>query len=173
MEDKAQLLLDGAKGFRSLAEALELAAEVLRTQDLKNLLGQKDIQSDLFEAQDSPTIQEPSKDENPLSLIDVRKILAEKSRDGHTDQVRLLLQKYGADKLSAIDPSHYRNLADEAFCLGATLEDLKAAVDVITSKEKADQLPTIFEHHYATSLEDLKPEYYPGFLRDIRRLADE
>jgi len=51
MEDKAQLLLDGAKGFRSLAEALELAAEVLRTQDLKNLLGQKDIQPDLFEDQ--------------------------------------------------------------------------------------------------------------------------
>ena len=85
----------------------------------------------------------------------------------------MLLQKYGADKLSAIDPAHYRNLADEAFCLGATLEDLKVAVDVITSKEKADQLPAIFEHHYATSLEDLKPEYYPGLLRDIRRLADE
>jgi hypothetical protein len=173
MEDKTQLLLDGASGLRSLAEALELAAEVLRTQDLKNLLGQKDTQPDLFKEQDSPTIQEPPKDENPLSVIDVRKILAEKSRDGHTDQVRLLLQKYGADKLSAIDPAHYRNLADEAFCLGATLEDLKVAVDVITSKEKADQLPAIFEHHYATSLEDLKPEYYPGLLRDIRRLADE
>jgi hypothetical protein len=53
------------------------------------------------------------------------------------------------------------------------LEDLKAAVNAITSKDKADQLPAIFEHHYATSLEDLKPEYYPGFLRDIRRLADE
>src|SRR5690554_2413926 len=44
MQDKTQLLLDGAKGLRSLAEALELAAEVLRTQDLKNLLGQKNIQ---------------------------------------------------------------------------------------------------------------------------------
>ena len=173
MEDKAQLLLDGAKGLRSLAEALELAAEVLRTQDLKNLLGQKDTQPDLFEAQDSQAVQEPPKDESPLSLIDVRKILAEKSRDGHTDQARLLLQKYGADKLSAIDPSHYKNLADEAICLVATLEDLKAAVDAITSKDKADQLPAIFEHNYATSLEDLKPEYYPGFLRDIRRLADE
>ena len=173
MEDKTQLLLDGARGLRSLAEALELAADVLRTQCMKNLLGQRDIQPDLFEAQDSPTIQKPSKDESPLSLIDVRKILAEKSRDGHTDQVRMLLQKYGADKLSAIDPAHYRNLADEAFCLGATLEDLTAAVDAITTKDKADQLPAIFEHHYATGLGDLKPEYYPGFLRDIRRLADE
>jgi hypothetical protein len=53
------------------------------------------------------------------------------------------------------------------------LEDLKAAVDAITSKHKADQLPAIYEHHYATCLENLKPEYYPGFLRDIRRLADE
>lgn len=100
-------------------------------------------------------------------------ILAEKSRAGFTDQVRGLLEKYGADKLSAIDPSHYRNLANEAECLGATLEDLKAAIEEKTKDGLADLIPGILEHHFASSLDDLKPSNYPGFLRDIRSLGHE
>lgn len=173
MEDKVQLLLDGARGLRSLAEALEVAADLLKTHDLGSLLASKVIQPELFEAQEEVPSKEPEKGEKPLSLIDVRRILAEKSRDGHTEQVRLLLQKYGEDKLSAIDPSHYRNLADEAVCLGASLEDLQSAIDVKVGQGLEERLPAVFDHHFATSLEDLKPEYYPGFLRDIRRLCNE
>jgi hypothetical protein len=173
MEDKVQLLLDGAKGLRSLADALEIAADLLRVHGMDDLPVNKVIQPYLFEVQGEAPFKETKEDEAPLSLIDVRRVLAEKSREGHTDQVRLLLQKYGADKLSAIDPSCYRNLADEAECLGATLEDLQAAVEEKTGKGLADLLPDLFDHHYATSLEDLKPSYYPGFLRDLRRLGNE
>ncbi len=91
---------------------------------------------ELFEAEEKVPSKEPEKDEKPLSLIDVRRILAEKSRDGHTEQVRLLLQKYGADKLSAIDVK-----------VGQGLEE---------------RIPAVLDHHFATSLEDLKPEYLPG-----------
>ena len=44
------------------------------------------------------------------SLTEVRAILAEKSRAGFTAEVRELLAKHGADKLSGIDPSEYASL---------------------------------------------------------------
>ena len=45
-----------------------------------------------------------------LTLEAVRAVLAEKSRAGYTAQIRSLLQKYGADKLSGIDPANYKAL---------------------------------------------------------------
>jgi predicted hydrolase (HD superfamily) len=45
-----------------------------------------------------------------VSEEDVRAILADKSREGFTAQIRDLLQKYGAKKLSEVDPSHYKAL---------------------------------------------------------------
>ena len=49
-----------------------------------------------------------------LSLEEVRAVLAEKSRKGHTAEIRSLLQKYGADKLSKIDPANYKALLADA-----------------------------------------------------------
>lgn len=49
-----------------------------------------------------------------LKLEDVRAILAEKSRAGHTAAIRTLLQKYGANKLSGVDPKHYEALLKDA-----------------------------------------------------------
>ena len=43
-------------------------------------------------------------------IEDVRKILADKSRSGHTAKIRELLEKYGAKKLSEIEPSNYKDL---------------------------------------------------------------
>ena len=44
------------------------------------------------------------------TLESVRAILAEVSRAGHTAEIRELLQKHGASRLSEIDPSHYEAL---------------------------------------------------------------
>lgn len=49
-----------------------------------------------------------------LTLEQVRAVLADKSRQGHTAEIRALLQKYGASKLSGIDPSHYKALLRDA-----------------------------------------------------------
>lgn len=45
-----------------------------------------------------------------LKLEDVRAVLAERSRAGYTAQIRELLHKYGASKLSAVDPKDYEAL---------------------------------------------------------------
>ena len=41
-------------------------------------------------------------------------MLAERSHDGYTAEVRGLLQKYGAEKLSGVDPKHYAALLKDA-----------------------------------------------------------
>lgn len=54
---------------------------------------------------------EPAPAEEPeLKLEDVRAVLADMSRKGHTAEIRDLLQKYGAAKLSGIDPANYNAL---------------------------------------------------------------
>ncbi len=62
-----------------------------------------------------PESKPPSK---PLTLEDVRAVLAEKSRNGQTAKIRELLEKYGAAKLSEINPQKYAALLAEAEVLG-------------------------------------------------------
>jgi len=56
------------------------------------------------------TTPEPKAELNPVTLEQVRSVLADKSHDGHTAAIRDLLKKYGASKLSEIDPSKYAAL---------------------------------------------------------------
>lgn len=53
-----------------------------------------------------------------VSLEDVRAILAEKSRRGFTEEVKEIISKHGADRLSGIDPSEYESLLSEAEVIG-------------------------------------------------------
>ena len=53
-----------------------------------------------------------------IRLEDVRAVLAEKSRAGYTAEVRALLKKHGADKLSEIDPAKYEALLKDAEVIG-------------------------------------------------------
>ena len=48
------------------------------------------------------------------TLEPVRAVLADKSHAGHTTEVRTLLQKYGANRLSQIDPTNYEALLRDA-----------------------------------------------------------
>ena len=64
----------------------------------------------------SPQAESPAP--KPITLEQVRAVLAEKSRNGHTAQVRALLEKHGAAKLSEIDPAEYAGLLAEAEVLG-------------------------------------------------------
>lgn len=61
---------------------------------------------------DLPGNAEP--EEKTLSLEEVRAVLAEKSRMGFTSAVRNLLDEFGADRLSAVDPKHYAQLIARA-----------------------------------------------------------
>lgn len=59
---------------------------------------------------DEPVPEKTVSAEPVLTLEAVRAVLADKSRAGFTAQIRSLLQKYGANKLSEIDPTRYGGL---------------------------------------------------------------
>jgi len=57
------------------------------------------------------TITNPT--EKIPTIEEVRALMAEKSRAGNKDGVKAILKKYGADKLTSLDPVHYAKVIDE------------------------------------------------------------
>lgn len=69
--------------------------------------------------------ESPKKDEGiqmspkrEISLEEVRAVLATKAKDGYKDEVRALLNAYGATSLSALDVKHYAAVLEEAGGIG-------------------------------------------------------
>ena len=98
---RTKLLLDVAEDIRSLADSL---------QTLANAIAGGDVADEASAAVVEPVAKPPV----TVTLEQVRSVLAEKSHDGLTEQVRGLLQKYGAQKLSAIASDRYPDLLRDA-----------------------------------------------------------
>lgn len=69
-----------------------------------------DLSNSLNEEDESPVVEAKKKH----TLEEVRRVLAELSRDGFTAQVRELLLKHGAKKLSEVIEDDYESLLKEA-----------------------------------------------------------
>jgi len=59
------------------------------------------------------TVHGSVEEHKPLTLEEVRAVLANKSKDGFTEQIRELLKKYGSDRLSGIAPENYQALLED------------------------------------------------------------
>ena len=84
------------------------------------LIGVADSLRELFSGNDAEAEAQPTVEaaKPALTLEQVRAALAEKSRGGYTAQVRELLIKHGAAKLSDIAPAEYPALMADAEGLG-------------------------------------------------------
>ena len=75
-------------------------------------------------AMQAPQDEQPAESEKkeyakqPLALEDVRKVAADKARQGFTDEVRSLIQKHGANILSSVDAAQYSTLLKELEAIG-------------------------------------------------------
>lgn len=122
---KVKLLLDVIGDLRSLADSLQAVADAVADSgaaetELTTTKGPEETgkagrtgkaAKNTAKKDTKAAKQEP--EEKPLTLEEVRAVLAEKSRSGHTEEVRELLAKHGADKLSEIDPAEYAALLAE------------------------------------------------------------
>jgi len=117
---KVKLLLEVIGDLRSLADSLQAVADAVADNGIAEA-GKPDTKEQekagkagkAAKKEEKPAVKhEP--EEKPLTLEEVRAVLAEKSRAGHTAEVRELLNKHGADKLSGIDPAEYAALLAEA-----------------------------------------------------------
>lgn len=113
-----------------MSKMSELAAEIAELKHCGEILiGISESLAELFSKSEEHTEKQPvkktaaKKEEKPketpkqekiLSLTDVRAVLAEKSRNGLTAEVKALLNKYGVEKLSEIDPAEYPALLADA-----------------------------------------------------------
>lgn len=68
---------------------------------------------------EKPTaLSEPKDDpKESLSFTDLRARLAQRSREGFTADIKSILRKYGAEKLSAIKPENYEDVLREVEAL--------------------------------------------------------
>ncbi len=121
---KVKLLLDVIGELRSLADSLQAVADAveengaveaeLTTTKEPEKAGRSGKAAARNTAKKDTKAAKQEPEEKPLTLEEVRAVLAEKSRSGHTEEVRELLAKHGADKLSEIDPAEYAALLAEA-----------------------------------------------------------
>ena len=90
----------------------KLADMAMAIQELRDAAAAiDDVASWLSQQFSSTAPTEPKPKPKPAPTLEqVRAVLAEKSRAGHTATIRELLQKYGAAKLSLVDPQHYEAL---------------------------------------------------------------
>lgn len=89
----------------------DLINEIVK--NLKKLADNLDaLSKDLKEVPEVSQTKEPK--EEIITLEQVRAVLADKSRDGKQAEVKALIVKYGADKLTALDPTCYKDLLKEA-----------------------------------------------------------
>ena len=80
-------------------------------EDAENLASSIGVLLTALESDEElPKEERVKQEEKTYEIEDVRKILADKSRLGHTAKIRELLEKYGAKKLSEIEPSNYKDL---------------------------------------------------------------
>jgi hypothetical protein len=91
---KTKPLLDVASDLRRLADNLSVVAESLAPAE---------------EPKSEPPKQEPT-----VTIEQVRAVLAEKSQAGKTAAVRGLLIRFGAPKLSEINPERFAELLEAA-----------------------------------------------------------
>lgn len=91
----------------------ELRNAAAAINDAANWLAQQ-FSSDIQQQIENIAANKEEKAKPALTLEEGRAVLADKSRAGHTAEIRELLKKYGASKLSLVDPKHYEALLREA-----------------------------------------------------------
>lgn len=94
-----------ADGFALVAESLrELAG-----QDLEE--AKPDVKQESKTGKDTA---DKRKEEQKVAVEDIRAVLAEKSQEGKTKEIKKLLEKYGVTNLSAVEEKDYPALLAEA-----------------------------------------------------------
>lgn len=109
--NKLNILVDVAKLMHSLADGLEAMAYAFA--DSQEFFAQTNESNADAKRPTKSTIAEKTP-----TLEDVRAVLAVKSQNGMTAEVKGLISKYGGSKLSDIDPKHYADIIKDAEVMG-------------------------------------------------------
>lgn len=98
-----KLLLDVIADARSFADSLGAVADAMKKNETQDV--EKPV---------APKKEVKKSKEKEIKFEDVRALLGQKSQEGMTEGVRGIIQKYGATKLSEIEPKHYADVLKDA-----------------------------------------------------------
>jgi len=101
---KIKLLLHVVSDLRSLADSVQAVADAIAC--VESASGSQ--------AETPATVIETVPAPKAVTLEAVRVVLAAKSHDGFTSEVRTLLEKHGGSRLSEINPANYAALLVDA-----------------------------------------------------------
>ena len=102
-------LLKMADGFALVADSLrELARQAVEEAEAETK------QEGIADKNTAEVKANKKKEEQKVAVEDIRVVLAEKSQEGKTKEIKELLGKYGAAKLSAVEEKDYPALLAEA-----------------------------------------------------------
>lgn len=88
---------------------IKLALNVV--EDLRQLADSIEVLANTIQSNETEPIQIT---EEPVAIEKVRAVLAEKSQAGKQPEVKALIMKYGANKLTDVDPTRYKEMLLEA-----------------------------------------------------------
>lgn len=104
-------LLKMADGFAMVAESLRVMAGQTETETETKSEEKTESKADKNTA---GVKSDAKKEEKKVAVEDIRAVLAEKSQDGKSKEIKELLGKYGVSKLSAVEEKDYPALLQEA-----------------------------------------------------------
>ena len=110
---RVKLLLDVVGAMRSLADSIQAVCDAMESESLSDNGGEQETVKKKTE-ETKEEVKKEEKESPSLTLEKVRAVLAEKSRAGGTAEVRAIIQKFGAKRLSEIDPKDYAAILKEA-----------------------------------------------------------
>lgn len=103
---EADAVVDTAGKVGEAGDAVETGAA--EAGDSGSGKGQKDGEAD------KKVDKKAADSKKAVAIEDVRAVMAQKTQEGKSKEIKELLQKYGAVKLSGVDPAHYPALLKEA-----------------------------------------------------------
>lgn len=109
---RIKLLLDVIEDIRSLGDSLQILAEAMASDEPKEEPKKK------FKSKSESKPETLTEEICDVTLETVRAVCAEKSRAGFTAEVKAIITKHGADKLSAVKLEDYAAVLAEVEVLG-------------------------------------------------------
>ena len=104
----------------ALTKSLDSVAYALHNFCVKTLeaLGETPTAPATPAAASAPTAENASAEAKPPTLEDVRAVFTEKTREGHTKELKALLENYGVTKLTQLAPEFYPDILKDVYTIG-------------------------------------------------------
>ena len=105
-------LLSVVEDIRRLADSLQSLCELITEEKLEQT--SVDEKSKVVEDEGTELLTNATKEEQTISLEEVRGVLAKKAQEGKQAEVRELIKTYGVSKSSEVEAKHYVELMKKA-----------------------------------------------------------